>query len=154
MKDADTSFKASEEIRAACLCFRARRTARIITLFYNEALRPLDIQAPQLTLLAAIAAAGPDGQRAPVLVDQLAIDPTTVSRNMKQLEKAGLARIARASSDGRVRVFTLTDKGRDTLTDALPLWRKAHNDVLKRLGAETASHLKEALDTATGLIGP
>ncbi|MBZ9650249.1 MarR family winged helix-turn-helix transcriptional regulator [Sphingobium sp. 3R8] len=146
MKDVDASIKASEEIRSACLSFRSRRAARIITRAYDDALRPLGLQAPQLTLLSAIAAAGLKGQRVPVLVDVLAIDPTTISRNLKQLEKGGLAEVVSGPSDRRVRVVTLTGKGREILAAALPLWRAAHRQVEERLGAKMAMHLAEALD--------
>ena len=43
---------------ADCLCFRARRVSRVITRLYDESLRPLGIQATQLTLLNAIAMSG------------------------------------------------------------------------------------------------
>ena len=44
-----------------CLCFRARRVSRALTRIYDEALRPLGIQATQLTLLNAIALTGEAG---------------------------------------------------------------------------------------------
>ena len=38
-----------------CLCFRARRVSRALTRIFDEVLRPIGIQATQLTLLNAIA---------------------------------------------------------------------------------------------------
>ncbi len=148
MKHVDASFKAAEEIRAGCLCFRVRRASRALTRAYDEALRPLGIQAPQLTLLSAIAAAGPMGQRVPVLVDLLAMDATTLSRNLRQLEKPGLVSLHRAPADRRVRVVRLTDAGRGTLDAALPLWRSAHARLAQKLGEENAQALGKALDEA------
>ena len=49
---------ASQLMADQCLCFRARRVSRALTRRYDEALRPLGIQATQLTLLNAIALSG------------------------------------------------------------------------------------------------
>lgn len=49
---------------ADCLCFRARRVARALTRMYDQALRPLGIQATQLTLLNAVAVSGERGAEA------------------------------------------------------------------------------------------
>jgi DNA-binding transcriptional ArsR family regulator len=88
-------------IGAECLCFRARRVSRVLTRHFDEALRPLGIQATQLTLLGSIAGPGPGGQTMPRLVEMLAMDATTLSRNLRPLEKAGLVAIGRSDKDKR-----------------------------------------------------
>jgi DNA-binding MarR family transcriptional regulator len=133
-------------IGAECLCFRARRTSRVLTRLYDEALRPLGIQATQLTLLSGIAGAGEAGQRMSRLTDMLAMDPTTLSRNLRPLEKAGLAEIGRLEGDRRVRVARLTPQGKSVLTEALPLWRRAHEQVVAALGADAAMDLRTRFD--------
>jgi DNA-binding MarR family transcriptional regulator len=64
-----------------CLCFRARRVSRALTRMYDEALRPLGIQATQLTLLNAIALSGAEGGPMSATAEVLAMDGTTLSRN-------------------------------------------------------------------------
>jgi len=66
-----------------CLCFRARRVSRALTRLYDDALRPLGIQATQLTLLNAIALSGRDGGTMGAVADFLTMDPTTLSRNVR-----------------------------------------------------------------------
>jgi DNA-binding MarR family transcriptional regulator len=133
---------------AECLCFRARRVSRLITRMYDEALRPLGIQATQLTLLNAIAMFGENGATMARLADVLAMDQTTLSRNAKPLERAGVIRTDRLASDRRLRVVTLTRAGAGTLVAALPLWEVAHARVVSSLGADAAAELRERFDAA------
>lgn len=137
---------AAQAMTADCLCFRARRVSRALTRMYDEALRPLGIHATQLTLLNAIAMVAGRGGAMGRLADVLAMDGTTLSRNLRPLEKAGLVRIERLPADRRVRVARLTPGGERLVADALPLWRRAHERVVAALGAEAAAELKERFD--------
>lgn len=131
-----------------CLCFRVRRVSRALTRLYDEALRPLEIQATQLTVLNAVALL--ERRQAPMseVADVLAMDVTTLSRNLRPLKKAGLVRTERSKADGRVRLVRLTAAGRRTLERALPLWRAAHESVVRVLGPELAAELRDAFDAA------
>jgi DNA-binding MarR family transcriptional regulator len=131
---------------AECLCFRARRASRLITRIYDEALRPLGIQATQLTLLNAVTMFGERGATMARLADVLAMDQTTLSRNLRPLAAGGLLRVAAPPSDRRVRVATLTAAGRRMVADALPLWEDAHERVVDALGVAAASELRDRFD--------
>ncbi|PSJ41838.1 MarR family winged helix-turn-helix transcriptional regulator [Allosphingosinicella deserti] len=132
------AFEVAHAIRADCLCFRARRVARVITRAYDEALRPLGLQATQLTLMSGIAAAGDGGQPMGRLADILAIDAATLSRNLKLIEKAGFAEIGRDPRDKRVRIVRLTGEGELMLHQALPRWQQAQREVVRSLGGDSA----------------
>lgn len=138
-------------IGAECLCFRSRRLARVLTRHFDEALRPLGIQATQLTLLAAIAGPGAAGQSMPRLIDVLAMDATTLSRNLKPLQKQGLVSLEAAPNDKRARLARLTLEGERVLTGALPLWRTAHDRLQEVLGTEEALALRQQLELAVPL---
>jgi DNA-binding MarR family transcriptional regulator len=138
-------------IGAECLCFRSRRLARVLTRHFDEALRPLGIQATQLTLLAGIAGAGPEGQSMPRLIDLLAMDSTTLSRNLKPLRKQGLVGLETAANDRRARLAKLTPKGERVLSSALPLWRKAQDQLQELFGEDQSFALREQLDLAVPL---
>jgi DNA-binding MarR family transcriptional regulator len=129
-----------------CLCFRARRVSRVLTRLYDEALRPLGIQATQLTLLNAIAMCGERGAPMRRLAEILAMDGTTLTRNVRPLEKSGLVRVAREPSDRRVRVVRLTPEGERLIEGALPLWTQAHERVITALGSEEAAELRDRFD--------
>lgn len=138
---------AASIIAEACLCFRARRTSRALTRLYDEALRPLGVQATQLTVLSAIAnmerSGGASMRR---VAEVLAMDLTTLSRNLRPLRRDGLVLLERAPHDRRVRLTRLTPEGRELLERALPAWRAAQDRVVVALGTELAADLKRALD--------
>ena len=138
-------------IGAECLCFRARRVSRLLTRIYDEALRPLGIQATQLTLLSGIAGPGRQGQSVSRLTEMLAMDPTTLSRNLRPLEKAGLVEIRRSDTDKRVRVIALTSEGERVLIEAMPLWRIAQDRLAAALGSQ-AVPLREQFDAAAAAV--
>lgn len=129
-----------------CLCFRARRASRSLTRVYDEALRPLGIQATQLTLLNVIAMSREAGGTMSEVAEYLAMDGTTLSRNLRPLESAGLVRVKRIAADGRVRVAQLTAAGRRLIEHALPLWKRAHRRVVAALGPAAAAELRDRLD--------
>lgn len=135
-------------IGAECLCFRSRRLARVLTRHFDEALRPLGIQATQLTLLAAIAGPGPAGQSMPRLHEFLAMDPTTLSRNLKPLQNSGLVVVERAEKDRRARIAKLTTEGERVLTEALPLWRQAQDRLVEMFGEDQSAALRRQLELA------
>lgn len=135
-----------------CLCFRARRVSRALTRRYDEALRPLGIQATQLTLLNAIALTGRTGGTMGAVADFLAMDATTLSRNVRPLEKAGLVRVTRQEADGRVRMAALLPAGRRMIEQALPLWTRAHQEILSALGPEASADLRNRFDATTAAV--
>ena len=99
-----------------CACFNTRKAARAVTRFYDEMLAPSGLKATQLTVLGAISISGPT--RMSELADMLALDKTTLTRNLKLLEADGLIAIA-AGADRRVRVAALTRAGADAVDRAL-----------------------------------
>jgi DNA-binding MarR family transcriptional regulator len=139
---------AARAMTAECLCFRARRASRAITRLYDEALRPVGLHATQLTLLSAIAMGGADGQPMRRLTDVLAMDLTTLSRNLGPLAREGLIVLDRLQGDRRVRIARLTPAGADRLDAARPLWDRAHRQVVDALGPDLARALEASLDAA------
>lgn len=137
-------------IAEECLCFRARRVSRVLTRLYDEELRPLGLQATQLTVLAAIAnMEDVDGAAMSRMAAVLAMDLTTLSRNLRPLGKGGLVRIERATNDRRVRVARLTPAGRELLVRAAPAWRAVQDRVVAALGPELAEVLRRSFDEAS-----
>ena len=141
-------FDAAHVMATDCLCFRARRTARAITRLYDAALRPTGLQATQVTLMSAIAL-GPDGaQPMGRLAEIMALEISTLTRNLRPLEIAGLIEIGRSDTDRRVRIVRLTEAGEARLVAALPYWNLAHAEIVATLGEATSLELRTTLDDA------
>jgi DNA-binding MarR family transcriptional regulator len=121
---------------------------------YEEALRPLGLEPTQLTLLSVVALSGPGGGAVGRMADFLSLDATTLSRNLRPLERAGLIRVV-PGADRRIRLARITPAGRRMIQRALPRWRAAHARVVAALGGEEADLLRQRLDaTAAALPGP
>lgn len=136
-----------------CLWLRARRLSRVMTRAYDEALRPLGIQISQLGLLNVIALCGEGGGGMSVIAEILVMDRTTLSRNLRPLERAGLVKLVRSPVDGRARVAVLTPAGRRVIEEAVPLWERAHKRTVAALGPTQAAELRAQLDSAVVVLG-
>lgn len=120
------------EVRENCAALRARMAARKLTRHYDRALRPAGLKITQFTLLISVAEGKVKSLTA--LADLLALERSSLVRNVKLLEDEGLIESA-PSGDGRALGLRLTKAGRKKLTQALPLWREAQGEVETSLGA-------------------
>jgi DNA-binding MarR family transcriptional regulator len=137
--DMDSRF---ESPAAGCACFNLRKAARAVTQLYDSFLQPSGLRATQFTILAALDQTGP--RKLSALAEALVLDRTTLTRNLKPLQRDNLIE-SRAADDRRVRELSITKTGKTRLADALPLWRQAQEDMKARIGAKSASALLDIL---------
>lgn len=126
--------------------------ARRVTQMYDRHLEPSGLTITQFGLLGHVALM-PEvtiGR----LAETLAMDPTTLTRNLAPLVTRGMMRSDPDPDDRRVRRLTLTDTGRAALDRALPLWKQAQARLAERLGAEDAHALNALLDRALAHLEP
>jgi DNA-binding MarR family transcriptional regulator len=71
------------------------------------------------------------------------MDRTTLTANLKPLERRGLLAISVDKEDRRSRRLALTRPGRGLLTKAFPIWKSTHADIERLVGS--AADLREAL---------
>ncbi|RVA79752.1 MarR family transcriptional regulator [Mesorhizobium sp. M7A.F.Ca.CA.001.08.2.1] len=120
-------------VAAECPGFQARATARAVTRYYNACFKPLGLTAEQFSLLVGIGAV--EGTTLVDLANSAGGDPTTLSRNLQNLE----GHLVVHSKGGRGRLgkqIGLTISGRKLVVDALPLWNLAKAELSNRLGKE------------------
>lgn len=130
-------------VRDNCLCLHAQRAARALARLFDEVLRPLDLTNGQFSLLMSLNRLEP-----PVIgsvASLLAMDRTTLTANLKPLERRGLVSVAIDPKDRRSRRLTLTAAGRDLLAAATPLWKATHAGIERRLGRRNADDLRASL---------
>src|SRR6266850_2271542 len=109
-----------------CACASARRAARALTQLYDGRLRPHGVEVPQFALMSMLDANGPANQA--VMGQRFGLDKTTLSRNLRVLERKGWIAIA-AGDDARERCARLTAAGRRRLAAARPAWREAQTQL-------------------------
>ncbi|SEC04605.1 transcriptional regulator, MarR family [Paenibacillus sp. GP183] len=116
---------------ATCACFNLRKASRVITSLYDDYMRPAGLRSTQVMLLMALEKAGPVTVMR--LSDFLLLDRTTLTRDLKLLERQGLVSITEGE-DRRRRYIALTPEGRVMLSSALPLWEQAQTHVRMNMG--------------------
>ncbi len=119
-----------------CLCLHLRRSARQMTQFYDERLRPSGLRVTQFQLLAAVAAMGPTAQQP--LADFMGMERTTLTRNLALLEREKLVKVGSAAGDRRERAISITAEGTRRLAEATPLWRAAQTAIRREMGDDPA----------------
>jgi DNA-binding MarR family transcriptional regulator len=125
-----------------CAGWSARLAARRITRFLDERLADSGLSLAQFGLMTEVAAAADDTLGA--LAERSGLDPSTLSRNLRGLESAGLVEIAIAAKDQRRRAVWITEQGARRLEAALPIWRRAHAALAERLDTGQAVRLAKA----------
>jgi DNA-binding MarR family transcriptional regulator len=133
----------------ACAGWNSRLAARRITQFLDREMAGPGTTASvlsvaQLGLMAQIAVISDDTLGA--LAQRTGLDQSTLSRNLRMLEREGLIEIAVVESDLRRRAVWLTETGARRLEGAIPLWRKAHARLAKRLSPDLARRLAEGAE--------
>ncbi|CAM3771835.1 MarR family winged helix-turn-helix transcriptional regulator [Litorimonas haliclonae] len=142
MRD-DLPLSVTHEVRDRCLCLHVQRAARALARRFDEALRPLNLKQGQYSLLVSLNR--PGAPRISDVAYLLAMDRTTLTANLKPLQKRGLVVVTKDPEDKRNRRLSLTEDGLDLLTQAVPIWRKTHDDVDKVLARPSPEALKEDL---------
>ena len=127
------------DISAHCAHFNLKKATRAATRLYDEALASTGLGISQFTLLVASALAGP--QSISDLAAYLAMDRSTLSRNVQPLVKQGLLNLS-PGEDSRTRLIEITDKGREILTAAYPLWQSVQGRVRRMFGAKYSDFLE------------
>jgi DNA-binding MarR family transcriptional regulator len=126
-----------------CVCGNLRMAARAVTTVYDRHLAGAGVSASQMAVLWAVAYAC--GLSVKELAGRVAMDETTMIRNLRSLEGLGWVVLA-VGSDRRQRLPSLSKEGRAVFAKALPHWKKAQHEV--------AALLEEKLsDTNRKLVG-
>ena len=125
--DARLPFALTMAVRDACLCLHVQRAARALARRFDEELRPAGLTHGQFSLLMSLNRPTPATMGEVTRV--LAMDRTTLTANLKPLERRGLVTVAVDPDDRRGRRLALTPAGRDTLAAAVPIWRRVHGAI-------------------------
>ena len=130
----------------ACACATVRRLSRLLTQLYDDHLRSSGVEAPQMVLLGTLAALPGISQVA--LGARLALDKTTLSRNLRLMEANGWIEPAPAK-DRRKKGFRLTLQGQDRLAAAKPMWAAAQARFESSMSPEEWQGMFTVLKRAT-----
>lgn len=139
-----TETAAPAPTQSVCTCFRMRKLSRLMSQRYDQALAPAGLNLNQYSILRRTGGRGrPLGE----IAHELGMDRSTLSRDLKPLMAAGWVESA-PGEDARQRLLRVTVAGRAAIERALPLWRRAQDEIDQGLGAEGIAALHAQLDRA------
>jgi DNA-binding MarR family transcriptional regulator len=127
-----------------CTCLRLRKATRCVSQVYDRYLEPQGLTVTQYGVLGHLAVF--DGICIGALAEKLIMDPTTLTRNLRPLERQGFVALQPDPRDKRARRLHLTAKGRDIFERAKPAWVRAQRHIEKALGERDTPALNTALD--------
>ena len=140
---AGVPFETTVHVRDHCLCLAAQRAARTLARRFDEALRPAGLTSGQFSLLMSLNQPQPPSIGA--VAGLLAIDRTTLTANLKPLERRGLVTTTIDPDDRRGRLVSLTKAGRMALRSAVPIWQRTHKEIDRRLSPADGKSLRGGL---------
>ena len=123
---------------------RLRKASRRLSQIYDHSLESAGMTVTQYGLLGHLAKF--DGIGIGALAEQLIMDPTTLTRNLRPLERQGFVCDETDRHDKRSRCLHLTASGRAAFESAKPAWVRAQRHIEQALGGAETSALNAALD--------
>ena len=130
-------------MRDGCLGVRISRLHRMVARHFDHALRPLGLTLPQLEILAVLMMRG--SLKPSAVADALAVERSTISRNLSVMEKKGWVAIESMPS-GRAASVAITQQGVAVLARAKMAWTEAQAYVVHLIGADASGTIDPWLD--------
>ena len=138
-----------ETISRTCIAVRLRLLNRVVTNFYDDALRPLGLKVSQLNILVVTARLGL--AKPAQVCEILQLDASTLSRNLKPLQAHGWLEVV-PDEDARAQPFRLTPQGRRLVEKAIPAWEEGQSRAAELIGTEGIAVLEKATTHLRGRL--
>jgi DNA-binding MarR family transcriptional regulator len=141
--------KTRKELLAECACFDLRKATRTVSRMYDEFLRDRGLNNTQFSLLRLIRAE--KELSISTLGRYMAMDRTSVIRALAPLERDRLID-SRPGADKRIRIVSVTSKGRKLIENAEPEWRQAQEALMKIVGEDRWREMCTLLRDTTRMV--
>ena len=122
--------------------------SRLVTKRYDRALAPAGLSTNAYSILARLDGEGPLSVGS--LAARLAMDRSTLSREVEPLISAGLVSAAHDDSDRRRRILDLSSEGAARVSGARPLWAQAQLELAAEFGSARVDGLVGELRALVG----
>ena len=142
-KPQELPLAVTHHVRDNCLCLHVQRAARALARRFDEVLRPLELTNGQFSLLMSLNR--PEPPSIGSVAELLAMDRTTLTANLKPLERRGLVTVTVDEADKRSRRMALTSAGRSLLAAAVPIWKRTHAAIDRILANSSPDRLRADL---------
>ena len=136
----------------SCVNFNIRKAMRAVSQHYDKILSPTKLRCTQFTILTVLSRMGP--VTVTDLAEYLVMDRTTLTRNLKPLEKEGYLSILPDVTDKRSRRIALTNAGKTAQEMAMPYWQQAQSEMVFFMGEEDTKQLIRYLQRLSTIHQP
>lgn len=120
-----------------CNCLAVRQAARQLTQLYDDALAETGLRVTQFSVLARLSHIEPATMQQ--LAETLVMDRTTLTHNLKPLERDGLVSVGVDKGDQRARRLVLSKAGKAKLKAATAAWERAQERFEAAFGGADAA---------------
>jgi DNA-binding MarR family transcriptional regulator len=134
-----------------CTNLKLRQLMRRVAQHYDAEVGKTGLKGTQYSLLSYVVKLGPI--RPGDLAREMKIDASTLTRNLQPLIDAGLL-ASGPGVDGRSRLVSATDLGREKRVEAQRRWRVAQEGINQTLGARRVVELHGLIDECMDLLSP
>ena len=134
-----------------CTNLKLRQLMRRVAQHYDAEVGKTGLKGTQYSLLSHVYKLGPI--RPGDLARAMKVEASTLTRNLKPLITAGWLSLD-AGADGRSRLVTITDAGRDKRQEAQRRWRVAQEGINTTLGVQRVVDLHALIDDCMHLLSP
>jgi DNA-binding MarR family transcriptional regulator len=139
----------ANELLTGCACFDLRRATRAVSRMYDEFLRDAGLNITQFSMLRLICAE--KELSISTLGRYMVMERTSITRALAPLERDGLIH-SRPGIDKRIRVVSVSNKGRKLVERAEPKWRQAQKALLGTIGEDRWRAMRTLLRDTTRMV--
>lgn len=132
-----------------CSSFKLRQADRLASRHYDRFVGATGLKTSQYSLLSHVATLGPI--RPADLASRMALEPSTLTRNLRPLVAQGWLELG-PGVDDRSRLVSITEAGRAKRSEVQRAWKKAQLAFNARLGEERVARLHGLLDECIALL--
>jgi DNA-binding MarR family transcriptional regulator len=132
-----------------CACFDLRKATRAVSRMYDDFLRDAGLNITQFSLLRLLRTE--EELSISTLGRYMVMDRTSITRALALLERERLIH-SRSGVDKRIRIVSLTNKGRKLVEDAEPNWRRAQEAFLETVGEDRWRAMSTLLRDTTRMV--
>ena len=134
-----------------CTNLKLRQLMRRVARHYDAEVGKTGLKGTQYSLLSYVVNLGPI--RPGDLAREMKIGASTLTRNMRPLIDAGWLELG-PGADGRSRLLSATDAGREKRHEAQRRWRVAQESINQVLGVRRVVELHALVDECLELLSP
>ncbi len=132
-----------------CVCTTVRKANRALFRHYERAFSRTGISQIQFSILRQLERSGPTPLAE--LAEALVMERTSLYRSIRPLTDSGAVALA-PGANRRIKVASLTQKGRELIDSAEPIWRRTQERVVHAIGEESWRQLSAVLLAIPELI--